>query len=80
MTIYENYTYVSDGLTEPIIEKLLNKILVCEKRNGKRFSAKLVGFDNGQLFFETRDGNINIDRLDNIKTASVLQSKKKAVA
>ena len=76
MTVHENYAKNSDSLTEPLIAKMLHKILVCEKRDGRRFSAKLVGFDDGQLFFETRDGSINIDRLDNIKTASVLQEKK----
>lgn len=76
MTVHEEHTKLSDSMSEKLVATMMNKILLCEKRSGRRFSAKLVGFENGKLFFESRDGSLNWDLIEDIKSAIILPPKK----
>lgn len=64
---------------EGLLASMIGAIQVCEKTNGRIFSAKLVGVRGSKLFFETRNGTIIMNDLSSIKSMSPMRPKKGAV-
>jgi len=48
----------------------LNKIVLVEKKNGRKFTSMLVAVDDGWLVFESRDGKRSSDRIDEVISIS----------
>jgi hypothetical protein len=53
----------------------MNELLVCENTRGKSFIARLVAVRGNSLLFESKDGVLIWDSIDDIKSASLLRSR-----
>ena len=58
-------TTSTDGMAD-LLAPWTNKILLCRTKKGKVFSAKLVGLNGNQLFFEDAKKNIYMDSLESL--------------
>ena len=54
-----------------IRDRMVGKV-VFGKINGSNFAAKLVAFDGENLYFETKNGKLFIDKLSDISNLTVI--------
>jgi hypothetical protein len=47
-------------------ENYLGRLILVDKKNGKRFTSMLVDFDQTWLIFETKDGRRSSERIEDI--------------
>jgi hypothetical protein len=52
---------------------LIGKLAYCEKENGKTFVAKLIAIKDKMLVFQTKTGEIILDRFDSLKHISEMK-------
>lgn len=57
------------------IEELVDEIDFVMKVSGRTFVAKLIGYNDRELWFRTRSGNVIMNRRDDIKTMSIYTPK-----
>jgi hypothetical protein len=53
------------------LKKYFGEVVKGEKIDGHRFSAKLLGIDGDKLIFVTRNGDIRIDNIKEIRCIGI---------
>lgn len=71
--------YSSDDELRPIVERLKNKILYCKNREGKPFVSKLIAIKGDLLFFETKNGQIIINNINEIASCSEYRTRPEVI-
>ena len=63
----------TDEAFNALLREWIGKLVLCEKKNGKRFTAKLIAVKGTHLIFENRKGNQFMDSISSLETAQALE-------
>lgn len=66
-----------DEELRPIVNRMKNKLTFNKKVDGKMFVAKLVAIRGDLLFYETRDGSIAVNNINDIASISEYHPKQR---
>jgi hypothetical protein len=69
-SIQDISSFSSDEDIRPIVNRMKNKLLFNKKVDGKVFIARLLAIKGDLLFYETRDGSIAINNINEIASCS----------
>jgi hypothetical protein len=72
-------SFSSDEEMRPIVNRMKNKLLLTKKVDGKTFIAKLIAVKGDLLFYETKDGSIAINNINEITSCSEFHPKPREV-
>jgi hypothetical protein len=72
-------SFSSDEEMRPIVNRMKNKLLLTKKVDGKTFIAKLIAVKGDLLFYETRDGSIAVNNINEIASCSEFHPKPREV-
>lgn len=70
----KNMRKTSDSFTD-LVATWIDVLLKCEKADGRIFIARLKGIRGNQLLFENKNGEVIMDSIDSIVSASPFKSK-----
>jgi len=72
MTVHEKVVgnFEADSLLADMLVQWIGCQLNCTKKNGKKFMSRLVAIKGDKLFFENKSGEICMDSLEDLKSAS----------
>ena len=63
----------SDEAFNALLMEWIGKLVQCEKKGGKKFTAKLIAVKGTHLIFENRKGNQFMDSISSLETAQALE-------
>ena len=63
----------ADEAFNALLREWIGKLVLCEKKTGKRFTAKLMAVKGTHLIFENRKGNQFMDSISSLETAQALE-------
>jgi hypothetical protein len=69
----------SDEEMRPIVNRMKKNLSFTKKRDGTTFIARLLAIKGDLLFYETRDGSIAINNINEIASISEFRPKSRQV-
>jgi hypothetical protein len=76
MIVHETYIKSSDEEFSSVVEQLKKKIVFAKKTDGKIFVSKLLATKGDILVFQTRNGDIVLNNIDEIVALSEYKQNK----